>query len=73
MCLAFPYEIVEILGPFTAKASCQGVVKEIYTSLLPEPVAPGDWVLVHVGFAIQKINLKEAQEILKTYNELYTE
>lgn len=70
MCLAFPYEIIEITGPFTAKARVEGLIKEIYTSLLPEPVNPGDWVLVHVGFAIQKINKEEAYEILENYNAL---
>ncbi|MGC9017823.1 MAG: HypC/HybG/HupF family hydrogenase formation chaperone, partial [Caldimicrobium sp.] len=60
MCLAYPYQILEITGPFTAKATVDGVSKEIYISLIGEPLRPGDWVLVHVDFAIQKIDEKTA-------------
>jgi len=70
VCLAYPYQIEEVTGPFTAKASVNGVTKEIYISLLPEPLKPGDWVLVHVGFAIQKIDEKEALKTLQFYHEL---
>lgn len=70
MCLAYPYRVVEITGPFTAKAEVNGVSAEIYTSLLPEEPKPGDWVLVHVGFAIQKIDEASALETLRLYNEL---
>lgn len=72
MCLAFPYEVVEITGPFTAKAKVEGIVKEIYISLLPEPISPGDWVLVHVGFAIQKIKKEEAYALLECYYDLFS-
>lgn len=71
MCLAYPYQIIEITGPFTAKASVDGVTKEIYISLIGEPLKPGDWVLVHVGFAIQKIDEKTALETLKNYHEFF--
>lgn len=70
MCLAYPYRIVEITGPFSAKAEVQGVTKEIYTSLIAEPLKPGDWVLVHVDFAIQKIDEAQALETLNNYHEL---
>lgn len=73
MCLAYPYQIVEITGPFTAKASVEGVTKEIYISLIGEPLKPGDWVLVHVGFAIQKIDEKTALEALKNYHEFFND
>ncbi len=70
MCLSYPYQILEVTGPFTAKASVDGVTKEIYISLLGEPLKPGDWVLVHVGFAIQKIDEGTALETLESYHEL---
>lgn len=73
MCLAYPYQILEITGPFTAKASVDGVTKEIYISLIGEPLKPGDWVLVHVGFAIQKVDENLALETLKNYYELFGE
>ncbi|MGC9108658.1 MAG: HypC/HybG/HupF family hydrogenase formation chaperone [Caldimicrobium sp.] len=72
MCLAYPYQILEITGPFTAKATVDGVTKEIYISLIGEPLRPGDWVLVHVDFAIQKIDEKTALETLKAYYEIFS-
>jgi hydrogenase maturation factor len=42
MCLGYPFKILEITGPFTALAESKGVKKEIYISLLPEEVKPGD-------------------------------
>ncbi|MGC8871351.1 MAG: HypC/HybG/HupF family hydrogenase formation chaperone [Caldimicrobium sp.] len=73
MCLAYPYQILEITGPFTAKATVDGVSKEIYISLIGEPLRPGDWVLVHVDFAIQKIDEKTALETLKNFYEIFSE
>jgi hydrogenase expression/formation protein HypC len=73
MCLAYPYQILEITGPFTAKASVDGVTKEIYISLIGEPLKPGDWVLVHVGFAIQKVDETLAFETFKNYHDLFSE
>lgn len=71
MCLAYPYKIVEIKNEWTAVAETQGVRTEIYLQLLPEPVKEGDWVLVHVGFAIQKLSEKEVQENLRYWDELF--
>ncbi|MCD6489157.1 MAG: HypC/HybG/HupF family hydrogenase formation chaperone [Thermodesulfobacterium sp.] len=70
MCLAYPYKIIEIKNEWTAIAEIQGVKTEISLHLLPEPVKEGDWVLVHVGFAIQKLSEKEAQESLRYWDEL---
>lgn len=70
MCLAYPYKIIEIKDEWTAIGEVQGVKSEIYLHLLSEPVKEGDWVLVHVGFAIQKLNEKEAQESLRLWDEL---
>jgi hydrogenase expression/formation protein HypC len=70
MCLAYPYKIIEIKNEWTAVAEIEGVKTEISLHLLPEPVKEGDWVLVHVGFAIQKLSEKEALESLKAWDEL---
>ncbi len=73
MCLGYPFRILEVRSPFTALAEAKGVKKEIYISLLPEKVKEGDWVLVHVGFAIAKIDEKQAQETIKFWDEQLSE
>jgi len=70
MCLAYPYKIIEIKNEWTAIAEVQGVKTEIALHLLPEPVKEGDWVLVHVGFAIKKLNPEEAEETLRYWDEI---
>jgi hydrogenase expression/formation protein HypC len=61
MCLAIPAEITEISTerPELATVAVAGVRRVINTSLVDDPL-PGDWVLVHVGFAMSKIDEKEA-------------
>ncbi|NPA39472.1 MAG: HypC/HybG/HupF family hydrogenase formation chaperone [Thermodesulfobacteria bacterium] len=70
MCLAYPYKIVEVKDEWTAIAEAQGVRTEVALHLLGEPVKEGDWVLVHVGFAIQKISQQEAEESLRYWDEI---
>jgi len=70
MCLAYPYRIVEIKNEWIAVAEVRGVKTEINLQLLPEKVKEGDWVLVHVGFAIQKLDEEEAKESLKIWDEI---
>jgi len=70
MCLAYPYKIVEVKDEWTAIAEVQGVKTEIALHLLPEKVKEGDWVLVHVGFAIKKLSEEEALESLRYWDEI---
>lgn len=63
MCLAIPVEVREILPEQMAKVSLDGVVKTVSTALLDE-VAVGDYVVLHVGYAISKIDPDEARETL---------
>jgi len=68
MCLGIPGQIVEIVDDQfdIAKVEVSGVRRNISVALVrPEGIAPGDWVLVHVGFAMSKIDEVEAQETLK--------
>ncbi len=62
MCLAVPAQIQSVDGT-SALALTGGITKTIDVSLTPD-VAPGDWVIVHVGFALQKIDARKAQETL---------
>lgn len=62
MCLAIPGQIVEVDdGGEFAKVEVSGVRRRINAALLDD-VAPGDWVLIHVGFAMSRISAEEAAE-----------
>ncbi len=64
MCLAIPVRITEILPDEMAKVSLDGVVKVISTALIEEP-AVGDYVVLHVGYALAKIDPDEAERTLE--------
>ena len=64
MCLGIPGEVIEILAdrPDLARVDVSGVKRAINIGLLAEEsVQPGDWVLIHVGFALSKIDEAEAK------------
>jgi hydrogenase expression/formation protein HypC len=67
MCLGIPGEIVELMDdrPDLAKVDVSGVRRAINIGLLEnERLEPGDWVLIHVGFALSKIDEDEAKAAL---------
>jgi hydrogenase expression/formation protein HypC len=67
MCLGIPGEIVELMDdrPDLAKVDVSGVKRAINIGLLEdEKLEPGDWVLIHVGFALSKIDEDEAKAAL---------
>ncbi|WJZ01862.1 HypC/HybG/HupF family hydrogenase formation chaperone [Corynebacterium freiburgense] len=71
MCLGVPAQVVEIQDDSRAKVSISGVSRMISTELLiGEDLALGDWVLVHVGFALSKIDETEAQITLQQIKQL---
>jgi hydrogenase expression/formation protein HypC len=64
MCLGIPGEVIEILEdrPDLAKVAVSGVKRTINIGLLDDdPPVPGDWILIHVGFALSKIDEAEAK------------
>jgi hydrogenase expression/formation protein HypC len=68
MCLGIPGEVVELLPdrPDLAKVDVSGVKRAINIGLLEqETLRPGDWVLIHVGFALSKIDEEEAKAALE--------
>jgi hydrogenase expression/formation protein HypC len=69
MCLAIPSEIVEIREKM-ATIEVAGVRREVSLLLLPEEASVGEYVLVHAGFAIQKIDKEAAEETLKLFEEI---
>lgn len=73
MCLGVPGKIIEISDEHLhiAKADVGGVKRNINIGLLEgEGVEPGDWVLIHVGFAMSKIDEEEASSTLSFLEEL---
>ena len=71
MCLAIPGKIVEIVDPenHLAKVEVGGVKRNINTGML-DTVKVGDYVLIHVGFAMSKIDEREAEETLRLLQEM---
>jgi len=66
MCLAIPARIVELRGNDAALIDLGGVRKEISIALV-EGVVPGDYVIVHVGYALQKVDPEEAGRTLAAF------
>jgi hydrogenase expression/formation protein HypC len=69
MCLAIPSEIIEIKDKM-ATIDLAGVRREVSLLLLPEEVSVGEFVLVHAGFAIHKIDKEAAEETLRLFEEI---
>ncbi len=68
MCLAIPMKIKAIKGDF-AEVSSGRLIRTINIQMLPQAKA-GDYVLVHAGFAIQKVDTQEARETLRLIDEI---
>ena len=69
MCLAIPAQIVELRDGDNALVDLAGVKKEISLALV-EGVAVGDYVIVHVGYALNKLDPEEAEKTLKLFAEM---
>lgn len=70
MCLGIPGEVVELMAehPDLALVRVEGVARAVNIGLLREDgeldLQPGDWVLIHVGFALEKIDEQKAKDSL---------
>jgi len=69
MCLAVPSKIISI-NDLVATVDVYGARREISLMILPEEVEVGDFVIVHAGFAIQKIEREAGNEALRLLREL---
>lgn len=70
MCLAIPMQVVEING-YNARCEAKGIEREVSLFLLQgEPVEVGDYLMVHVGYAIQKMSEEEARSAWEVYDEM---
>jgi hydrogenase expression/formation protein HypC len=68
VCLAIPGKIVEFVAdnPHLAVVEVGGVRRKVNVDLLLDaPLAPADWVLIHVGFAMSKISVEGAEEQMR--------
>ena len=70
MCLGVPMRVVSINGD-DAVAEIDGVKREASLMLLGDEVLLGDFVIVHAGFAISKLDEEEAQETLRLMREVF--
>jgi hydrogenase expression/formation protein HypC len=79
MCLAIPGQVVEMVDPANQLAIVDvvGVRRKINVSLLVDDagagVQPGDWVLIHVGFGLSKVDEDEAQATLDLLEQMGAE
>lgn len=70
MCLGIPMQIKTIDG-FTARCEAKGVERDVSLFMLQhEPLRSGDFVVVHVGYAIQKVSPEEAASAWEVYDEM---
>jgi hydrogenase expression/formation protein HypC len=74
MCLAIPGQIVDLSDPANrlARVEVAGVRRTVNVGLLDD-AGPGDWVLIHVGFALSKVDEDEALATLRLLEEMGAE
>ena len=78
MCLAIPGQVLELVDPEhqLARVDVVGVRRTVNVSLLQDEqggARPGDWVLIHVGFALSRIDEAEAQATLRLLEQMGAE
>ena len=73
MCLGVPGQVVEVtpseIGIPMGKVDFAGIVKEVCFAYIPD-IAVGQWVVVHVGFAISRIDEEEAKQVFRYLEEI---
>lgn len=72
MCLAVPVRIEKLTSPATGVVSLAGVSRAVDLSLIDNP-QPGDFVLLHAGYAIEKMDEAEAQRTLALFRDILAE
>ncbi len=71
MCLAMPVKVTELLAGDNARVEVDGVMRDVSIALVPG-VQPGDYVILHVGYAIGRLDAAEAEKTLALMHELAT-
>jgi hydrogenase expression/formation protein HypC len=72
MCIGIPGRLVEMTNRTdVARVDVEGVVRDINVGLLaPDLPGPGEWVMIHLGFALERMTDEEAQAALQTMTDL---
>ena len=70
MCLSIPSKIILIESENIATVDTMGVQRQVSLDLMAEPVSIGDYVLIHIGFAMTKMDETAALESLELYQEM---
>lgn len=70
MCLSIPSKVIEIDEDNVATVDTMGIRRKVSLDLMGDDLRIGDYVLIHVGFAMSKIDEEDAQESLKLYREI---
>ena len=70
MCLGIPMQVIAVDG-YLARCSAQGIERDVSLFLLQdEPIATGDFVMVHVGYAIQKMTPQDARSAWELFDQV---
>ncbi|PZS17779.1 MAG: hypothetical protein DLM57_07580 [Pseudonocardiales bacterium] len=68
MCLGLPGRVVDVTpGTDLARVDVAGIVRDIDLGLLDGPFVPGDYVLIHSGFALERMTTEEARDALDVF------
>ena len=70
MCLSIPSKVLEIDENNVALVETLGVTRRVSLNLIADPVKEGDYVLIHVGYTMEKIDTKYALESLEIYKKI---
>ena len=70
MCLSIPSKVIQIDENNMATVDTMGIQREVSLDLMNEEVTIGDYILIHIGFAMNKIDKEEALSSLALYREM---
>ncbi|MGB5965666.1 MAG: HypC/HybG/HupF family hydrogenase formation chaperone [Sulfurimonadaceae bacterium] len=70
MCLSIPSKVIKISEDNIATTDTMGIQREVSLDLMADEIEVGDYILIHVGFAMNKIDKEEALASLEVYQEM---
>lgn len=72
MCLAIPAQVKKYIDDNLVQADFgKGICREVSVALMPEKIMVGDWILIHTGYAVSKMEPEEAKETLAMWEEIW--